>query len=494
MLLAGTVLVSGVFSAETVDDAALARRAVVRIEVSYFEYSYDAPYKPPGVRRASGTGFIIEGNRILTNAHVVSQANTIRLHRPDRKEDYPATVAFIAHDCDLALLKVEDTAFFKDSAPLEIGKSPELNSPVMVIGFPIGGDRVSITRGIVSRKDMDTYAHSTVDSHATIQVDAAINPGNSGGPGLQGGKVIGVAFQSFTRGENLGYLIPPEVIGKFLEDVKDNRYDGYIDFGTSELSTRNATLRNALGLSGLVSEPDSGVLIYDVLAGSSADGFIKPGDILLRVNGQKISQDGEIELGGHLSPYVEMLDNLSAGTRISVQLLRNGKIIETDFPARKAKIVDFMRVNYDSPPPFLIQAGHVFQPLDANLMQQYTRTWTREGRADLLYRYNHFLTGQLYKDVNSFVILTGRLNDAVNLYNERFVFQVVETVNGAKVKDFQDFAKRMQDGAKGSQIVIQFSNGTVPLVLDCSKLEEANARIRKTYGLQKESHVPEVAR
>ncbi|MCE9598428.1 MAG: trypsin-like peptidase domain-containing protein [Spirochaetia bacterium] len=359
----------GLSSAESPDDAAVARQAVVRIDVSFFEYSYDAPYKPPGVRRASGTGFIIEGNRILTNAHVVSQANTIRLHRPDRKEDYAARIAFIAHDCDLALLTLDDPAFFKDSRPLEIGKSPELNSPVLVVGFPIGGDRVSLTRGIVSRKDMDTYAHSTVDSHATIQVDAAINPGNSGGPGLQGGKVIGVAFQSFTRGENLGYLIPPEVIGKFLDDVKDNRYDGYVDFGTNEISTRNVILREALGLKGIVSEPDTGVLVYDVLAGSSADGFIKAGDILLQINGKKISQDGEIELDGHLSPFVEMLDNLSAGTQITAQVLRDGKILETKFPARKAKIVDFMRVNYDTPPPFLIQAGHVFQPLDANLMQ-----------------------------------------------------------------------------------------------------------------------------
>ncbi|MCE9598429.1 MAG: hypothetical protein K8S54_10715 [Spirochaetia bacterium] len=78
----------------------------------------------------------------------------------------------------------------------------------------------------------------------------------------------------------------------------------------------------------------------------------------------------------------------------------------------------------------------------------------------------------------------------MNLYNERFVFQVVESVNGEKIKDFKDFAQRMQEGAKRTQIVIQFANGTVPLVLESSKLEEANARIRKTYGLQKESYIP----
>jgi len=477
--------------AQKTDDAEVARLAVVRIDVSFFEYSYDAPYRPPSVRRASGTGFIIEGQRILTNAHVVSQANTIRLHRPDQRDDFPARVQFIAHDCDLAVLVVDDPAFFKSSKPLSIGTSPELNSPVIVVGFPIGGDRVSITRGIVSRKEMDTYAHSTVDSHATIQVDAAINPGNSGGPGLQNGKVIGIAFQSLTRGENLGYLIPPEVISRFLEDISDGKYDGYIDFGTSELTTRNPVLRRALGLQGVIADPDTGVLVYQVLAGSSADGYVLPGDVLLKVNGHTISSEGDVEWNGHLTSFVEMIDNLAAGTAIEVQVFRAGKRLDMSFPARRASVVDFMRINYDTPPAFLVEAGHVFQPLDANLMQQYSRNWTREGRADLLYLYNHYLNAQLYKKARGFVVMTARLNDAVNLYNDRFTFQVVESVNGEKVMDFPDFASLVAKARKGRQIVIRFANANVPLVIETATLAEANARIKRAYGLQKDSLVPE---
>lgn len=467
----------------------------MRIDVSYFEYHYDAPYRAPTIHRAGGTGFLIrtdKGLRILTNAHVVSQAGTIRIHRADQREDYPASVVFIAHDCDLAMLDVADPKFFADAAALEIGESPELNSPVLVIGFPIGGDRVSITRGIVSRKDMDTYAHSSVDSHATIQVDAAINPGNSGGPGIQGGKVIGVAFQSLSRGENLGYLIPPEVIRKFLTDVADGKYHGYVDFGTYEMPTRNAVLRKALQLEGF--SPDTGLLVYGVMKGSSAEGFIQRGDVILSLNGKRLSQDGEVEEGGHLVPYIQLIDNIAAGTMIEIEILRKGKRMSLKFPARRSHLVDFLRINYDTPPPFYMEGGCFFQPLDANLMEQHTRAWTRDGRVDLLYIYNQYISSRLYEKAEEFVLFSGRLNDEFNVYNDRYLFRVVESVNGRKVRTFREFAAEMEAAAKTARVEVRFMDYPVPLVMETTELAAANRRIAATYGVKQKSFVPGAAR
>jgi S1-C subfamily serine protease len=481
--------------AEGRDDVEIARRSVVRIDVSYLEYHYDAPYRAPTINRAGGTGFIIrtdKGLRILTNAHVVSQSNTIRLHRADQREDYPAKVVYIAHDCDLAILDVADAKFFQNAAALEIGESPELNSPVLVIGFPIGGDRVSITRGIVSRKDMDTYAHSSVDSHATIQVDAAINPGNSGGPGIQNGKAIGVAFQSLSRGENLGYLIPPEVIRKFLTDIADGKYHGYVDFGTFDMSTRNSVLRKALGLGAYA--PDTGLLVYEVMKGSSADGFIKPGDVLLALNGKRLSQDGEVDDGEHLVPYIQLIDNIAAGTMIEVDVLRDGKKLTLKFPARRSHLIDFLRINYDTPPPFYLEGGCFFQPLDANLMDQHTRAWARDGRVDLLYVYNQYISSRLYERAEEFVLFSGRLNDEFNVYNDRYLFRMVETVNGQRVRTFREFAARMEAASKTDRIEIRFVDYPVPLVMETKHLGEANNRITRTYGLKSRSFVPEAAR
>ena len=75
---------------------------------------------------------------------------------------------------------------------------PELESTVSAYGYPIGGERMSVTTGIVSRIDFQLYTHSSIDQHLAIQISAQINPGNSGGPVMLNGKVVGVAFQGYS--------------------------------------------------------------------------------------------------------------------------------------------------------------------------------------------------------------------------------------------------------------------------------------------------------
>ena len=162
---------------------------------------------------------------------MVSNARGIIVTKRNSARKHPATIKFIAHDCDLAIITLDDPAPLEGLRHLPIGEMPELDSEVRVIGYPVGGDRLSVTRGIVSRIDFRPYAHSRSDSHLIIQVDAAINPGNSGGPAIQDEKVIGVAFQGLTQADNTGYIIPTPVINRFLTDIKDQSYDNYMDIG-----------------------------------------------------------------------------------------------------------------------------------------------------------------------------------------------------------------------------------------------------------------------
>ncbi|MBI5063183.1 MAG: trypsin-like peptidase domain-containing protein, partial [Desulfatitalea sp.] len=171
------------------------RRSVVRIYTVAQTPDYTAPWDPGGSQEGWGSGFIISGQRILTNAHVVSNARFVTLEKENDARRYEARVKFIAHDCDLAMLEVVDPGFFQGTSALKLGDVPALDSMVTVLGYPIGGDRLSVTRGVVSRIDYRGYAHSGVDSHLVVQIDAAINPGNSGGPVIQDSQLVGVAFQ-----------------------------------------------------------------------------------------------------------------------------------------------------------------------------------------------------------------------------------------------------------------------------------------------------------
>ena len=152
------------------------------------------PWRFSNVSGGLGSGFVIEGQRVMTNAHVVSWSKQIILHRYQDPKPYRARIEFIGHDCDLAVLKVDDPRFFEGIEPLPIGDLPSVRSSVLTYGYPAGGRQISYTRGVISRIEAQRYAHIANRSFLAVQTDAAINPGNSGGPAIQDGKVVGVSF------------------------------------------------------------------------------------------------------------------------------------------------------------------------------------------------------------------------------------------------------------------------------------------------------------
>ena len=162
------------------------RKSLVRITATSQEPDYKVPWNPGAMSVGVGAGFVIDGDRIMTNAHVVSNARFIVVEKEDDPQHYPAMVQFVGHDCDLAVLRVLDKGFFQNTRPLSTGGIPAIESPVSVYGYPIGGERLSVTRGIISRIDFQTYTHSGIDSHLAVQIDAAINPGKLRRPGDAG--------------------------------------------------------------------------------------------------------------------------------------------------------------------------------------------------------------------------------------------------------------------------------------------------------------------
>ena len=160
-------------------------KSVVMIMAVNQEYDFATPWKKGPMGQGVGSGFVIEGNRILTNAHNVANQRYIEIKKQNLAKRYPAMVQFVGHDCDLAIITVPDPEFFTGTLPLSFGPLPQINSTVQTCGFPMGGRQISITKGIVSRLERTTYSHSQASQHLVVQTDAAINPGNSGGPVLQ---------------------------------------------------------------------------------------------------------------------------------------------------------------------------------------------------------------------------------------------------------------------------------------------------------------------
>ena len=198
--------------------------SVVKIVNQYNKFNWYTPWASGSTGKGTGSGFVISNNRILTNAHVVSDAALLLVYFHNDPTPYPARVVTISHESDLAVLALDDGSRIAEVTPLPFGELPELRSRVITYGYPAGGQLISSTVGVVSRIEPQTYVHSGTSQFLTGQTDAAINPGNSGGPVIQDGKVVGVAFQGNQGLENMGFFIPPPIIHHFLSDLEDGEH------------------------------------------------------------------------------------------------------------------------------------------------------------------------------------------------------------------------------------------------------------------------------
>ena len=465
------------------EDLSAAYRGIVKIEVANRTPDYATPWQAGRFGRGNGTGFMVGPGLFMTNAHVVANAERIYVSPYADARKIRARVKFVAHDADLALVEVEDAEAFKDVPFLKFSdKMPKLEDEVRAIGYPIGGDRLSVTRGIVSRIDTIPYSHPLSVSHLTVQIDAAINPGNSGGPVLMGDKVVGVAFQGLLQANSTGYMIPLPVIQRFLQDVSDGHYDQYVDLGVNFFPIENPAMRRHYGL------PDNaqGTLVGDVVKGSGSDGKLQPGDVVLTVNGIPVDSSAMIELDGERVKLEELAERGFKGDTLTFGIMRGGERMEVQVqlsPLPGSAIVGNV---YDELPRYVQFAGMVFQPLQRNVVVAHHMEPT-----DFIVEMDDYIRcgGSLKKE--DIVVLTKVLRDEVNARFSDYGSRIVSKVNGVEVKGLKHLYTLLYPG-EGKEAplftVIEFKDASRPFVVENAVLPAANARISAGYN------IPEAAR
>ena len=457
--------------------------AIVKIECASLVPDYKQPWNGGRESGGTGTGFLIGPNQFITNAHVVSDHTRLLIKKYGDPEKYAAKLLYIAHDCDLAVLECSDPVPFANVQPVEIGDIPKLESTVTVIGYPLGGRRLSTTRGVVSRIDFQPYSHSGADLHLAIQIDAAINPGNSGGPVLQNRKVVGVAFQGISGAvaQNVGYMIPTPVINRFLTDIKDGKYDRYVDLAISNFDLINPAQRMALGLS-----PDSrvGTLVAGVSDEGSCDGKIQEGDIILSIDGKPIASNGYVEINGEYVDMNEIVERKFKGDKVLMEILRAGAEREVEIELKPFKAYLTQANSYDQRPRFVTFAGMVFQPLDRNLMAAHSID-TMETR----YLYGFYIQDEIYVEQPEIVVLTSILPDSINTNHGAFRHSVVDKVNGTKINTLQDLYDALHPAETPEFFKIEFKGTGLPVIIESSRVDEAERRIAKTYEIGSDSYL-----
>jgi S1-C subfamily serine protease len=281
-------------------------------------------YRPWGKQppvQITGSGVVIEGRRILTNAHVVLYASQVEVEGSQAGDKIPAQVVAIAPGIDLAVLKLDDESFFDTRPPLARADTlPSVKDPVVVYGFPTGGASLSITKGIVSRIEFVSYNYPV--SGLRIQLDAAINPGNSGGPAVAGDRMIGLAFSHLGNAENIGYIIPSEEIELFLQGVARGHYDGKPGLHAELQTLENPGLRSFLKLDKSV----AGMVVRRV-ENEVPDYPLKAWDVVTQIGDTPIDDQGTIKVSDQLRlTFTYLVQKLARDGKVPLTVVRAGKV------------------------------------------------------------------------------------------------------------------------------------------------------------------------
>jgi S1-C subfamily serine protease len=456
-----------------------ARDAVVKIYATMIEPDYWSPWEAGSVGSSTGTGFVIGGHRILTAAHVVSNATLVEVRRYGASQRQIARVLWAAPEADLAVLAVDDAAWFEGVAPLELGDLPPLQAEVTVVGFPMGGDTLSVTRGVVSRIEHTEYVHSSF-SLLLGQLDAAVNPGNSGGPALVGKRVVGVVTQKRRDAESMAHFVPTPVIRHVLTDLEDGRYDGFPELGVTTQSMEGAAARARYRMPA----GKTGVLVLRVPPGAAAAPLLKAEDVLLSLDGRAVTNDGTVELRPReRTAYDLVAQGHQLGERMAVEYLRDGEVkagsVALDVKMGHTLLV--AREVYDRRPRYFAFAGLVFAPVTSNLLKMWggddwQRYAPREGLLAL--EKDAVFEGQ------ELVILERVLADSANEGFHQLAMGMVAKIDGVAPKNLAHAVRLVEDG-QDPYLTVELTGGE-QVIVDRSRGRERSAAILKLYRVPRD--------
>ena len=456
-------------------------RSVIQIMTFSQQPVWDAPWRFEAVRRSSGSGFVIKGRRIMTNAHVVSWAKQILVHRYQDPRPYLAHVKFVAHDCDLALLEVEDESFFNGLEPLKFGDLPKVRSTVVTHGYPAGGEQISYTRGVVSRIELQNYVHSGNRAFLTVQTDAAINPGNSGGPVVQDDLVVGVAFQGMPGLENTGFFIPPPVIQHFLKDIEDGGYGGFPMAGIRVVALQNPAYRRYVRLS----DNDMGARVDSILPISTTQKLIQPDDVLLRVGRFDIASDGTVLYEGNRVSASAAFQTAQRGESLPLKIWRQGKELDVALPMNVYNGDRMTGNQYDVLPRYFVYAGLVFTPLNLDYMRTLGQGWREAANAELTYELYYRRNESPETARLEPIVLASTLAHPANANFKISHHALVDKINGIRIDKLEDVVRAFES-ATNTHHVIEFVPNHAFETLKRADADAAQAEILKTYGVPKD--------
>jgi S1-C subfamily serine protease len=458
---------------------------VLRVFATKRSGYYHKPWKSPDFRQVKGSGFFFsdEGlypgakGLILTNAHAVSQAQSIKVSNGKEKRRYEVKLVGACNTADFAVLQMEkqelETYERRNGKvqPLQLGDSDliRVGDKVMGWGYPLGGERISKSeQGEISRIEVNRYAYSG-DRWLMVQASLQQNRGNSGGPVLKDGTVVGISFQGIRDSDRINYFIPINLVKKIVPVLQKQEMIPLWRYLAQYMFPRLKEYYNL--------DPDQGGILIDyVVPGGGPYKFgLRMGDILTEIDGHEIDNFGDIffEPIGQRVYYGEILNRKLVGDSLTLKVIRDGKVKEITgkISAGLPKLVPRLFAI----PNYFIFGGVGFVELTLNCIANL-------GKSGSAFRAKY--ASEYPEKPFQKIVIISEIFPEYGLVNTSPFLKKIEKINGEEVLSIPDLYEKIQTLKKqGKKKTILETAGRITLPLDLEQADQLDARIKDKYGI-----------
>jgi S1-C subfamily serine protease len=457
------------------------RDLVVKIHAVHHAPDLLRPWTKNSPQQLKGSGVVINGKRILTNAHVVRYASQIYVQPNQSARRIPARVEAISPAIDLAILKLDDDSFFDSRGTLPLAEElPRVKDAVNVYGYPTGGTELSVTQGIVSRIEFTDYYYQT--RGLRIQVDAALNFGNSGGPAVNDGRLVGLVFSLIQNAQNIGYLIPVDEIRLFLADIADGVYNGKPQMHDIVQTIENDALRRKLALPKNV----NGMMVTEPYR-EDPNYPLKEWDVITHIGDTSIDSDAKVAVRYdlRLSAYY-LVQKYARNGLLPLTVFRNGGLLQVALPVQPQRdlVIPYLM---EANPRYFILGPLVFSQATQDFLDrlggQRTTSLGRRSSPLVTRRFDKpAFPGEEIVAVSS-PMFPHRITNGYDDPNHA----VVTEINDIPVKNLRHLVEIVRD-LRASQITFKFarSGGVVheSMVFNRDELMAATGKILEDNGIR----------
>jgi len=455
------------------------RTGIVSVRVTGQDWNWRAPWEKQAPWTRMVTGLVVPGHKILLASTAFGNHLLVEAQKLGSEERTVARVELVDQEGPLALVTVDDPAFWEGLEPLPLADRAPQEGDVAILRWQRSG-LLDAFPGTIRQVRSGRHGQSQT-SLLTLEIGATADGLGESEVVIAKGHVAGLLTGRV--GDGYGALAAP-VLTQFLEGAAKSDWRGFARAGVAWQDLTNPALREWLGL-----QPgETGIRLTHVARNGSAGGILKPGDVVLEMDGKKLDPTGYYDhpVYGRMLFALLFSDARHPGETMPVRVLRGGQRLDLQLPLRA------MPADQDRVPPYVFGRGPDYAIVGGLVFEELSRPylaawgdWARRAPPRLLVAIDREPEEE-GAELERIVLLSSVLPDAANLGYQELKDVIVERVNGRTVGTLADLRQAFAS-PQGGFHVVEFLAGQAAarLVLDAKEADAAAARVREAYGVER---------